>query len=112
MRALTLMKAPLSMGVVGLWAVAAWATPYGSNVTKTGTTVDFILNETADSLTYSINGGAPQALLPTKGAKSFSLTSPTDTFAIKAEKVAATGYSISTGNQITGTLGAPTNEGG
>ena len=33
--------------------------PYASNVQVTGTTVNFLLNEPSDTLTYSINGGAP-----------------------------------------------------
>src|SRR5690242_19148123 len=75
------------------------ATPYASGVVKTGTSVSFILNEPADSLTYRINGGAPVALNgATKGTKTFNLNAATDTFSISAEKTAATGYTIPTGN--------------
>jgi hypothetical protein len=71
------------------------AAPYASNVVITGTTVDFILNEPADSLTYSINGGGAIALNgATNGAKSFTLGSPTDTFSIIAEKNDPLGYTI------------------
>jgi len=71
------------------------ATPYASNVVKTGTTVNFLLNEPSDSLKYSINGGALQSLDgTTKGAKTFNLTNASDTFSIVAEKNAAVGFTI------------------
>src|SRR6059058_4270085 len=51
------------------------AAPYASNVSIVGTTVNFILNEPADSLLVSINGGAPTSLDgSSKGAKSFALS--------------------------------------
>ena len=74
------------------------AVPYASNVVKTGTTVNFILNEPSDTLKYSINGGALQSLDgTTKGAKTFNLGAANDTFSIVAEKNAAVGWSIPTG---------------
>lgn len=75
------------------------AASYASGISITGgTTVNFTLNEAADSLFYSINGGAPQSLDgSTSGVKSFALTSPTDTFSITASKTAAVGYTIPTG---------------
>jgi hypothetical protein len=102
-------------GLLALCATTVRATPYASNVTKTGTTVNFILNEAADSLTYSINGGAPIPLSGIKGAKAFNLLSPTDTFSIRAERTATTGYSIWNGNLIfdaAAGLAVPSNEGG
>jgi hypothetical protein len=79
----------------------AQATSYASNVVKTGTTVTFTLNEPADSLKYSINGGALQALDGTsKGTKTFNLGAASDTFSIVAEKNSATGFTIPTGNVI------------
>jgi len=89
------------------------ATPYASNVVKTGTTVTFTLNEPSDSLKYSINGGALQSLDgTTKGSKTFNLGAASDTFSIIAEKNAATGYRIPTGATIPttdlGSLNAPT----
>ena len=94
-------------------ALPSWATPYASNVTITGgTTVSFILNETSDSLKYTINGGAPVSIAnTTKGTKTFNLTSPTDTFSIIAEKTAASGYSIPDGTQNT-SLAVTSNQGG
>jgi hypothetical protein len=78
--------------------LAANANPYASGVTISGTTVSFILNESADSLTYSINGGGPIALDgSTKGTKTFNLTSPTDTFSISTAKNDPLGYQIRTG---------------
>jgi hypothetical protein len=100
------------------------ATPYASNVQVTGTTVNFILNEPADVLTYSINGGPAVALNgATKGAKTFNLGVASDMFSIVAEKTAATGFTIPTGavlpaensttaGQPANGLGHPTNEGG
>src|SRR4051794_26078483 len=93
------------------------ATPYASNVTKTGTQVSFTLNEPAGTLQYKINGGAPVALDgTTKGAKTFNLGSPTDTFSIIADKNAATGYSIATGGTVpstdSGSLSVATPAGG
>ena len=103
----------VAIGVVSLSALWAVATPYASNVSKTGVAVNFILNEPADTLTYSINGGAAQPLNgATKGAKTFNLNSPTDTFSISATKNAATGYTIATGATIpttdSGSLNAAT----
>ncbi len=77
----------------------ALAAPYASGITVSGTTVDFILNQDADSLTYSINGGSPIAV-PTgtaKGSHSFTLNSPTDTFSIVAEK-SEVGFTTPDGN--------------
>lgn len=77
------------------------ATPYASGVTKSGTTVSFILNEPSDTLKYSINGGALQTLDgSTKGTKTFNLTSPSDKFSIVAEKNSAVGYTIPTGATV------------
>jgi hypothetical protein len=74
------------------------ATPYASNVSISGTTVNFILNEPADTLTYSLNGGAAVALNgTTSGAKTFSLGASTDTFSIVAEKNDPIGYTIPNG---------------
>ena len=71
--------------VLGLLTAPAVAAPYASNVSIAGTTVNFILNEPADVLSYSLNGGAAVTLDGTsKGAKSFMLGSPTDTFEIFA----------------------------
>src|SRR5437762_10953329 len=88
-------------------ASCALGAPYASNVVISGgTNVSFILNEPADSLTYSINGGAPQALDGTsKGTKNFVLGSSTDTFSIKATKNDAVGYTMPTG----ATIGPDTN---
>ena len=83
-------------------ASVSYATPYASNVVVTGTQVNFILNENADSLTYSINGGPVQPLTPTKGAQTFNLGSGSDTFAIFAAKNDAVGYSIATGGNVAG----------
>src|SRR5262249_7630748 len=77
----------------------ASATPYASCLSVSGTTVNFILNEPADTLTYSLNGGAPVALNgATKGAKTFNLGSASDKFSIFAEKNAAQGFTILNGS--------------
>ena len=77
------------------------ATPFASNVVLTGTNVSFILNEPATSLVYSINGGPYVGLDgSTKGAKSFVLGSPTDTFSISAGKSDSVGYTIPTGGTV------------
>jgi hypothetical protein len=114
------MKTRYSLSVVfaigALIPVTAQSSPFASNVVISGTNVSFILNEPADSLTYSINGGAQVALSgAAKGTKSFTLGAPTDTFSIYASKYDPTGYSIPTGNTIAADangLGAVTNEGG
>lgn len=91
----------LAAAVPAVTQSVALAAPYASNVIKSGTTVNFILNEPADTLTYSINGGPAQALDgTTKGSKTFSLASPTDTFSISAQKSAAAGYTIPSGVEI------------
>jgi hypothetical protein len=86
-------------GAAAVFAIAVspalWAAPYASNVVISGTTVNFILNEPADTLTYSINGGGAIALDGTSnGAKSFALGAPGDTFTIIAEKNDPLGYTI------------------
>lgn len=104
--------------VCGLVVPSASAAPYASRVTKTGVDVSFILNEPADTLTYSINGGAAQTLdATTKGTKSFVLGNASDTFSITASKNATLGYTIPTGGTvpITGafqSLSQVSNEGG
>ena len=95
---------PLTLAIFYLATTSAAlnAAPYASNVAVTGgTTVNFILNEPADALTYSINGGAAVALDgTTKGLKTFTLGASTDSFSISAEKNAAVGYTIPTGNVL------------
>jgi hypothetical protein len=94
---------PLSFSLACLAiALPAGAAPYASGVTITGLDVSFTLNEPADSLLYSINGGAFQSLDgSSKGSKLFSLGAPTDTFTIRASKSDSVGYSIPTGSTIT-----------
>jgi hypothetical protein len=82
---------------------ATEAAPFASRVVISGgTNVSFILNEPADALAYRLNGVGPLQPLngATKGTKTFSLNSPTDTFEIFANKVDAVGYTIPTGNSI------------
>jgi len=99
-----------ALAVVGLVMNSArvYATPYASGVTKTGTTVSFILNEPTDTLKYTINNGAPVTLDgTTKGTKTFSLSNASDVFSIIAEKNAATGFLIPTGGTIAGIANGP-----
>ncbi len=85
---------------------ALLANPYASNVSVTGTSVSFILNQPAANLTYSINGGPAQTLDGTaKGTKTFNLTSPTDHFSITAADSEATGFLIPNGGTITAVAG-------
>jgi hypothetical protein len=89
---------PAAIVAVGFAAGLANASPYPSNVTISATTVTFVLNEGGTTLTYSINGGPAQSLDgSTKGTKTFSLNSPTDTFSITATKTDSVGYLIPTG---------------
>ncbi|BBO34822.1 hypothetical protein PLANPX_4434 [Lacipirellula parvula] len=98
-----LVAAAVAASGVAAIASPAFAVSYASNVTKTGTTVNFILNSPADILSYSINGGAPITLDgTTKGAKTFNLTSASDTFSIIADRTDATGYTKLTGNTVAG----------
>lgn len=61
--------------------------------------VSFTLNEPADKLGYSINGGPMQWLDgSTKGVKSFPLLSALDEFTILAKKSEPVGYTIPTGD--------------
>jgi hypothetical protein len=108
---------PLSFSLACLaLSLPAGAAPYASGVTITGLDVSFTLNEPADTLLYSINGGAFQSLDgSSKGSKLFSLGAPTDTFTIRASKTDSVGYSIPTGSTIanaTSGLSQPTAEGG
>ena len=80
---------------------ALYSAPFASNVVLSGTNVSFILNEPADSLTYSINGGAAVPLASgTKGTKNFTLGAPTDTFSISVSNDDPVGYSIPTGGTV------------
>jgi hypothetical protein len=76
------------------------AAAYASGVTIAGTTVNFILNDTADTVTVSINGGPPISLNTTKGAKTFNLGSASDKFSIVVSKNEFTGYTIPTGGTV------------
>jgi hypothetical protein len=79
-------------------ASPAFAAPYASSVSITGTTVTFTLNEDASNLSYRINGGLPILLDgATKGTKTFNLNSPSDTFSITASKVSG-GYAFANGS--------------
>ncbi len=106
----------LATATGGLFASAALAAPYASNVSVSGTSVSFILNEPADALTYSINGGPAQPLDPTtKGTKTFSLGSASDTFSISTSKFDPVGYTIGLGTQVAADangLSQPTNQSG
>jgi hypothetical protein len=99
------------------WAVTstAEAAPYASNLTVSGTTVSFILNESADFVGYSINGGPKVPLLKTPGSQTFFLDSPSDSFSIEAYKALGTGWirptTGTTGSSATG-LSQPTTNGG
>jgi hypothetical protein len=100
------------------FAAKSYAAPYASAITVTGgTNVSFVLNQTADQLTYSINNG-PAIAMPdgtAKGSHSFTLTNPSDTFTISAVKQNDVGYSVLTGNTIANNgnnLSQPTVEGG
>lgn len=100
--------------VAALSAAVAQAAPYASNLTVTGTTVSFILNELADSVTYSINSGPAQPLANTVGTQSFFLNSPTDSFSIVANKSSGLGWINATGSTSGTTasgLSQPTNTG-
>src|SRR5690242_8187269 len=83
-----------------LWASPARANPHASNVKGTVNHVTFVLNENADSVTYSITGGAQVNLPTTKGTQGCTLGAPTDTFSIIVGKPASTGYGIVTGDVL------------
>lgn len=97
-------------------ASVANAAPYASGIINTGSSVSFVLNEPTDSLTVSINGGAPIVLDgSTKGTKTFAVSSLTDTFVINAYKTDTVGYTIPTGATIATAangLSQPTNAAG
>jgi len=88
-------------------AMSLHAAPYASNISVSGTTVNFTLNQTADFLSYSINGGSPVVMAdPSKGSKSFNLNSPSDTFSIIAELTSFSGFTIPTGGTVNPTANA------
>lgn len=104
-----------SVSLVWALAAAAQAAPYASNLTVSGTTVSFILNESADFVGYSLNGGPKVPLLKTPGSQTFFLDSPSDSFTIEAYKALGTGWirptGATTGSSSTG-LSQPTSNGG
>ena len=98
--------AALTAAALANFASAVHAAAYASDVKIAGTTVTFTLNEPANALTYSLNGGPAVALDGTaKGTKTFTLGSPTDTFSISADKTASSGYTIPAGTTINGATG-------
>jgi hypothetical protein len=90
-------KTVLATAGLASFAAALQAAPLASNVVLSGTNVNFILNQPADTLGYRVNNG-PLVLLDgsTKGAKSFSVGAPTDKFTIIAGKTES-GYTTPTG---------------
>jgi len=88
----------VAAAVIGVLSPAVWAAPYASGVSVSGTTVNFVLNEPADSLSVTIDGGAPLLLDGSSaGTKTFTLPSASSTFNINATKTDSTGYTIPTG---------------
>jgi hypothetical protein len=105
------------LAILGASLANLQAAPYASRVSfPNPTTVTFILNEPADSLSVSINGAAPVVLDGTsKGLKTFNLNSASDRFSITATKNDPIGYTIATGNTIDAApngFSQPTAEGG
>ncbi|HET6407398.1 MAG TPA: hypothetical protein VFG14_05915, partial [Chthoniobacteraceae bacterium] len=92
---------PIGLGLyLGLIAPVHSA-PYASGVSFQGTTVNFTLNEPADVVAISINGGSFSLLDGgTKGLKTFNLGSASDTFSIAVYNNDPVGYTIPTGNVI------------
>jgi hypothetical protein len=91
----------LGIGALLLFTASAQAAPYASNITVTGTTVNYILNQDADTLEISINGGAFAAAPDgvAKGSHTFTLGAASDTFAIRADKTEA-GFTSASGGTI------------
>lgn len=104
------------LGILHGLTTSVQSAPYASGISIDNTAVSFILNEPADTLAVSINGG-PFTLLDgsTKGLKTFNLGSASDTFSISAFKNDSVGYTIPTGGTIATAangLSQPTAEGG
>jgi hypothetical protein len=72
--------------------LAAYATPYASNVQVSGTTGSFILNESADSVTITYGDNSTQIITPTAGSHNFTLPSAGSTFKISVSKNSGAGY--------------------
>ena len=84
----------VAAGVTLSTAGTAMAVPYASAVVQTGNTVDFILNETADTVTVLRDGGNALVLPGTAGAHSFDMTGFSD-FTITVDHTAAAGWAES-----------------
>ncbi len=67
------------------------AVPYASAVVQTGNTVDFILNETADTVTVLRDGGSALVIAGTAGAHSFDMTG-FSSYSIAVDHSAAAGW--------------------
>jgi hypothetical protein len=93
-------RASVFFTLCALFPCALSAAPFASNIVLSGggTNVAFILNEDADTLTYSINGGAAVSLPATKGSHSFTIASG-DVFSIQTSKN-ETGYALPTGGSV------------
>jgi hypothetical protein len=115
-RFLTLTASIACLCILQGLAPSLHSAPYASGVSIQGTTVNFTLNEPADTLAISINGGAFTFLDGSaKGLKTFNLGSASDTFSISVFKNDPVGYTIPTGNLIGATtngLSQATAEGG
>jgi hypothetical protein len=92
---------PLLAALIVMGWSRAYATPYASSITNTGSTISFRLNESADSVKIISNGGATTNDL---GARPFGLTvtnlTITGTFYIEVSKGPSLGYLNGVTNQI------------
>ena len=64
----------LALAVTALSSYVARAVPYASQVTKSGNTVTFVLNQNAQGLVVKRDGGSPVSPGTTAGVLSFDMT--------------------------------------
>ncbi len=76
-------------------AGTALAVPYASAVVQTGSTVDYILNEPATSVTVTFDVGAPAVQPVTAGAHSVIMPVGATTYSIAVDHTAAAGWTQS-----------------
>ena len=93
----------LILSLAGLYCLAnAGAHPYASGITNSGGTIQFILNENADSLYAVLNNGTTNTLSASKGAHAFALGTNTSysIYATKAGTGAFAQISADTNNFV------------
>jgi hypothetical protein len=100
----------MAAATTALVSASAFAAPYASSVSVSGTNGSFVLNEAADDVTVVYDNGASSQTVngSAAGTLSFTLPSPTSTFQIVVKKSSGAGYATVGAAPDTKTFGQAT----